>query len=326
MFKGGSGKSGLSILCALFLCLAAGACVKRAPRTAAPPDQAAVEKSASDRPCGLSCKIRQKKQAKKKAGDNKPGRTEAVRDKHKKTPKRKESRHERTAWWRTKDKTGKRQQKGKGVYHTVKKGETFYRICLTYRVDRKEVARINKISNPSRLDVGQRLWIPGAQEVRTVAVAPSGGPGKGNGGGATRGSWNRTPPVTPSPSVTRGTFINPVPKGKTSSGFGARGERMHEGIDLSAPEGSPVLAADDGKVVYEGDEIRGYGNMIIIKHAGNLTTVYAHNRKNLVRNGEFVKRGEKIAEVGQTGRASGPHLHFEVRIGEKPVNPEFYLP
>ncbi len=101
---------------------------------------------------------------------------------------------------------------------------------------------------------------------------------------------------------------------------------MHEGVDISAPKGTGVLAADDGKVVYSDNSIRGYGNMIIIKHAGKLTTVYAHNRVNLVDTGDFVKKGQKIAEVGATGRASGPHLHFEVRIGEKPVDPEFYLP
>jgi murein DD-endopeptidase MepM/ murein hydrolase activator NlpD len=100
---------------------------------------------------------------------------------------------------------------------------------------------------------------------------------------------------------------------------------MHDGIDISAPAGSAVLAADDGKVTYSGNTIRGYGNMIVLKHAGNLATVYAHNRKNLVHEGEMVRRGQKIAEVGETGRATGSHCHFEVRLGKQAVNPLFYL-
>ncbi len=86
-----------------------------------------------------------------------------------------------------------------------------------------------------------------------------------------------------------------------------------------------MFAADDGRVVYSDSRIRGYGNMIVIKHAGNLSTVYAHNKVNLVKEGDFVRRGQKIAEVGKTGNATGPHLHFEVRNGQEAVDPLKYV-
>ena len=97
------------------------------------------------------------------------------------------------------------------------------------------------------------------------------------------------------------------------SPFGTRDGRPHEGIDLPAPVGTPVFAAADGQVAYAGNGIRGYGNLVVIKHAGDLLTVYAHNSLLLVTQGQPVRAGDRIALVGQSGRATGPHLHFEVR-------------
>jgi len=309
--------------CALFFCLviAAGAssgCVKRAPR----PDQEKEQSEQApqaDQPCGLTCRLKERgRQSGQSDKDAAPGR-EA------KSPKDQAAKPDKQAaeksWpWRKKEKQpGKKsaapKPTGPGVYHTVKKGETFYRICKTYGVDQNEVARANHLADAAAISVGQRIWIPGADKTLSVPRAPSSGQ-------ATNNSRFADPP----PSATKGTFILPVATGTITSPFGQRGDSMHEGIDIAAPAGTPILAADDGKVVYEGDDIRGYGNMVIIKHAGNLTTVYAHNRRNLVKTGDLVRKGQKIAEVGQTGRATGPHCHFEVRIGEKPVNPEFYLP
>jgi murein DD-endopeptidase MepM/ murein hydrolase activator NlpD len=110
------------------------------------------------------------------------------------------------------------------------------------------------------------------------------------------------------------------------SPFGARWGRPHEGIDLPAPIGTPVFAAADGQVVYAGHGVRGYGNMIVIKHAGDLLTVYAHNSALLVSQGQPVRAGDRIARVGQSGHATGPHLHFEVRRGQIPRDPMTYLP
>ena len=109
------------------------------------------------------------------------------------------------------------------------------------------------------------------------------------------------------------------------SPFGARGARAHEGIDLPAPTGTPVLAAADGEVVYAGDGIRGYGNLVVLQHPGDLLTVYAHNSALFVAQGQRVRAGDRIAAVGQTGRATGPHLHFEVRQGQVPRDPMTYL-
>jgi hypothetical protein len=113
--------------------------------------------------------------------------------------------------------------------------------------------------------------------------------------------------------------------GPLSSPFGARWGHRHEGIDLAVAEGTPVHAACDGVVAYAGHRLRGYGNLVILKHAGALSTVYAHNRTLLVREGERVGRGQVIALSGQTGHATAPHVHFEVREDARPVDPLKYL-
>src|SRR5262249_50810421 len=102
--------------------------------------------------------------------------------------------------------------------------------------------------------------------------------------------------------------------GHVTSGFGdSRGTHAHDGIDLVAAEGTPIHAAEAGRVIYAGDGLGDYGRVVIVKHLGRWATVYAHNRKNLVDEGAFVERGDVIAEVGETGNATTPHLHFEVR-------------
>jgi murein DD-endopeptidase MepM/ murein hydrolase activator NlpD len=116
-------------------------------------------------------------------------------------------------------------------------------------------------------------------------------------------------------------LIWPVPGGKLTSGFGVRGARKHEGIDIAAAEGTAVLAAAGGRVIYSGAGVKGYGNLILVRHTGGIVTVYAHNRRNMVKEGDRVQQGQVIAEVGHTGRASGDHLHFEVRRGDTPVDP-----
>jgi murein DD-endopeptidase MepM/ murein hydrolase activator NlpD len=113
--------------------------------------------------------------------------------------------------------------------------------------------------------------------------------------------------------------------GVISSGFGLREGHPHEGIDIAAPAGAPVRAAADGEVVYCGHGVRGYGNLVILRHEPGFLTVYAHNEQNLCRQGERVARGQVIARVGQTGHATAPHLHFEVRFGEQPEDPIRYL-
>lgn len=108
----------------------------------------------------------------------------------------------------------------------------------------------------------------------------------------------------------------PIKNGRYNSGFGPRWSNFHEGIDITAPEGTPVYAAHDGRVVFSGVKFRGYGKMVVVK-ADTLLTVYAHNSRILVDKGDYVRRGQQIAAVGSTGNASGAHLHYEIRILDK---------
>ncbi len=127
-------------------------------------------------------------------------------------------------------------------------------------------------------------------------------------------------------SLGKGRFMWPVPQFyKVSSHFGKRGGKNHDGIDIPAPKGTPIVAVDNGVVVYSDNGIRGYGNMIVIAHTDDIFTVYAHNNSNKVDKGDSVKKGEKIAEIGNTGRSTGPHLHFEIRIKNKSRNPAQFL-
>jgi murein DD-endopeptidase MepM/ murein hydrolase activator NlpD len=113
-------------------------------------------------------------------------------------------------------------------------------------------------------------------------------------------------------------------KGVLYSRFGMRQGQRHDGIDIAAPEGSAVTAAADGQVVYAGEQ-PGYGQVVILRHQGGLLTLYAHMSKVAVEDGARVRAGDAIARVGQSGRTTGPHLHFEVRQGTRPKNPLLFL-
>ncbi len=309
-------KSFIFVIC---LALMPMACVKRAPRnqTLAATDSSRVTESdiSTQDPgndCGLLCrsKLRGEK-ARDYLNRERPDRGGDSETRTRRSPRR--DKDEDAVTYRP-----VREKSGDGVYHTVKKGETLWRICQTYGADLAKVVRANDLDDPTAIEVGQRIWIPGAAEVMAVQATTA---------SQSKSDYSPTPTVVPNidPSKTKGTLLYPIPGGQMSSRFGPRNGKMHEGVDILAEEGTPILAADDGKVVYVG-ELRGYGNVVIIKHAGNLATVYAHNKANLVKQDELVKRGRKIAKVGQTGKASTPHLHFEVRYGEQPVDPELYLP
>jgi len=114
-------------------------------------------------------------------------------------------------------------------------------------------------------------------------------------------------------------------RGVVTSGFGMRGKHRHEGIDISHRSGMAVRAAAPGTVAFS-DSKRGYGRVIVLKHADGYETVYAHNQDNLVQEGARVEQGELIADMGSTGESSGPHLHFEIRVGDRPVDPLDCLP
>jgi lipoprotein NlpD len=197
-----------------------------------------------------------------------------------------------------------------GVYHRVQPGENLYRIGKAYGIPYAELAEVNGLSDPSRIEIGQKLFIPGAQRQLPVDVITP-----------------RDASTMPSSGSSEGApaFVWPVSGSSVASGFGRRGDSMHDGIDIRAPVGTPVYAAADGEVIYS-DVLRGYGNVIIIRHSGGFATVYAHNERNMVREGEHIRKGQAIATVGDSGRTTGPNLHFEVRKDNVARNPLDFLP
>jgi len=214
----------------------------------------------------------------------------------------------------------------RGIMHHVQPGETLWRIARTYDVPIESILRENALADPSQLEEGTLLFIPGA--ARELRVPPAGeapvarGEHKGarriGPAGIPRAGLHALDPAAPGEPLSW-----PAP-GVLISGFGARERDQHDGIDLACPEGTPVRAALDGVVLFAGEQ-RGYGNLVLVAHEGDLVTVYAHNEENLVRKGERVSRGEEIARVGHTGNATGPHLHFEVRVGAHPHDPLGFL-
>jgi lipoprotein NlpD len=204
----------------------------------------------------------------------------------------------------------------------------------------KKVCRVNRIKDPGHVVVGQKIFIPGAESVRWVKRTPTQTSSSSSNRKkkptvtakkkkvskpSGRAPPSRPPRPKPSASTAQLHFIWPV-KGHVTSWFGARKGRPHDGIDISAPKGTPVLAAEKGKVIYSDNGISGYGNLIIIQHSGGFHTVYGHNSRNRVDVDERVNKAQVIAEVGNTGRSSGYHLHFEIRKSERAVDPMHYLP
>uniref|UniRef100_UPI001183A5E5 murein hydrolase activator EnvC family protein n=1 Tax=Elioraea rosea TaxID=2492390 RepID=UPI001183A5E5 len=132
------------------------------------------------------------------------------------------------------------------------------------------------------------------------------------------GSRSVSPPPRRLPP---GRFAWPV-QGRVVSAFGAKGGGMvNDGMNIAAPRGTPIRAAADGTVIYAGNEVRGFGNLVLIQHQGGWVTAYGHAERLLVRQGETVRAGEEIARVGSTGAVSTPQVHFQVRQGGKPVDP-----
>ena len=207
-----------------------------------------------------------------------------------------------------------------GSTHVVQKGETVYRIAKTYGLEPRELMEVNGLTDPRALQPGLELFVPGAPRALEVpALAP--------------GAVEPSPSAPPARSVvspalsSNGKMHWPMQAGMgvVRQGFGVKQGQRHDGVDIAAPEGTPVLAAAPGEVVYTGRQ-SGYGVVVILRHAQPLVTVYAHNSAVLVKEGDRVEAGTPIARVGQSGRTTGPHLHFEVREGTKPRDPLLYLP
>ena len=198
------------------------------------------------------------------------------------------------------------------IFHVVKPGENLFRIGKAYDVSFEELAKANRLKDASQIYVGQRLLIPGANRQLPVdTIAP-----------AEAAPVSRMPP--PAAEVNGDLLLWPV-SGTINSSYGPRGSSFHDGIDIAAPEGTPILAIERGEVIYS-DQLRGYGNIVILRHQGGMVSVYAHNQVNLVREGQQVGKGEVIAKVGSTGRVTGPHLHLEIRKNNMAQDPLRYLP
>ncbi len=202
-----------------------------------------------------------------------------------------------------------------GTWYVVARGETLDEIAHRAGVPGEDLLEINGLARAEDVRPGKLIFLlapPGAPP--PVGAAPEGEPEV----------EARVGLVTPGIGARlRWPLLNVAPL--VGSPFGSRGARAHEGIDLPAPTGTPIVAAADGEVVYAGNGIRGYGNLVVLQHEGNLLTVYAHNSEVFVTQGQGVRAGDRIAAVGQTGHATGPHLHFEVRQGQIPRDPMPYL-
>jgi murein DD-endopeptidase MepM/ murein hydrolase activator NlpD len=198
--------------------------------------------------------------------------------------------------------------------YTVRPGETLSGIARRLDVGLTELARANHLTAPYRLYAGQRLQVPEGGAYRTAVVE------LGDGAPSTVRLATGTPPP-----LNGNDFLWPV-NGKVVGKYGPIDQwRRRDGIDIAARRGAPVLAAQDGIVAYAGDGIRGYGQMILLRHDQGYITTYAYNATLLVEVGDVVRRGQVIARVGDTGDATQTMLHFELRKGRKPIDPETRL-
>ncbi len=200
-------------------------------------------------------------------------------------------------------------------YHLVKTKESIHRIAKMYGLSVFDILDYNNL-NTYKLEPGMKIILAAGKTKPAEVSKPPAKPETAK---------------TGKPIVTHPAIVKPKSKlalplnGTVTSEFGLRNGRPHKGIDIASDKGNPIYAALKGKVVYSGTQ-RGYGNVIILEHDNYIMTVYAHNEANLVRLGEMVNKGQPIATVGQTGTATGPHLHFEYRVKGKAINPREVLP
>lgn len=186
--------------------------------------------------------------------------------------------------------------------YTVAKGDTLERIATRAGLSADELSEYNQIRNPNALKIGQIVKIPAVGPLDQASLM--------------RAALKDTGARKISISHVRGyigALAFPVHGSLYTSPFGWRGKRFHEGTDFGAPEGTPIYAAHDGTVVLESRSHGHYGGIVVIQ-GEKLLTVYGHNSRNRVSVGDSVSKGEHIADVGETGRATGPHLHFETRV------------
>jgi murein DD-endopeptidase MepM/ murein hydrolase activator NlpD len=233
--------------------------------------------------------------------------------------------------------------------HVVNHGDTLLSIARRNHVPVAELAKANNLDKSAKLSLGMKLNVPGAKTaavtpaapaVATVPAAVAPPAGKMAAAGATQQSvrmaqatGNVEEPAAAEaqavkPSEATGalpTFRWPV-RGKVITSYGAKTNgKSNDGINLAVPEGTPVKAAEDGVVAYSGNELKGYGNLVLVRHSNGYVTAYAHASELMVKRGDTIKRGQIIAKSGQSGEVGSPQLHFEIRKGSSPVDPLQFL-
>jgi murein DD-endopeptidase MepM/ murein hydrolase activator NlpD len=245
---------------------------------------------------------------------------------------------------------------GPSSVHVVNRGDTLMSIARRNSVPVGELAKANNLDQTAKLSLGMKLTVPGsksaaaapvaqpvavvaapAQPVAAVAapatrMAAAGGPPQSARlASATTNVVEEKPVVEAAsvkPSEATGalpTFRWPV-RGKVITSYGSKTNgKSNDGINLAVPEGTPVKAAEDGVVAYSGNELKGYGNLVLVRHSNGYVTAYAHASELMVKRGDTIKRGQIIAKSGQSGEVGSPQLHFEIRKGSSPVDPLQFL-
>jgi len=223
---------------------------------------------------------------------------------------------------------------GQGQAHRVAKGETVYGIARSYGVEMSALVAENALAAPYSISPGQSLTIPNGTRAAKAAKSdtsaatqvalstPTAPAAAADPAPAVRSAKTKIPPPPP---LSGGKFLWPV-EGKVVAAFGATSDgRRNDGINIIAPRGAPVRAVENGVVAYAGEELRGFGRLLLIKHGDGWVTAYAHNDTLLVARGDIVERGQAIAKVGSSGNVASPQLHFEVRKGSRAVDPRQLL-
>jgi murein DD-endopeptidase MepM/ murein hydrolase activator NlpD len=235
--------------------------------------------------------------------------------------------------------------------HVVNHGDTLLSIARRNHVSVTALARANHLDSSAKLKLGMKLTVPGAKTAAVVpaaqpvavaaqpavAMAPpatkiaavAGGPQQSARLAQATTKVEETPAETPAKATDATgalpTFRWPV-RGKVITSYGAKTNgKANDGINLAVPEGTPVKAAEDGVVAYSGNELKGYGNLVLVRHSNGYVTAYAHASELLVKRGDTIKRGQVIAKSGQSGEVGSPQLHFEIRKGSSPVDPLQFL-
>ena len=235
--------------------------------------------------------------------------------------------------------------------HVVNRGDTLHSIARRNHVPVGELARANNLDTSAKLGIGMKLTVPGAKTAGGQPALASAGPAQQVAAVSPPATRSLTPaaqqqsarlaqsnvqveekPAEPAAAAKPAETTSALPsfrwpvRGKVITGYGAKTNgKANDGINLAVPEGTPVKAAEDGVVAYSGNELKGYGNLILVRHSNGYVTAYAHASELLVKRGDTIKRGQIIAKSGQSGEVSSPQLHFEIRKGSSPVDPLQFL-